>query len=82
MEAANVPNHQNQIPEQAGMTPEIIEKLQEKATVLTQERKRRGRNVPDELMPQDYIKNFKTLASHAVSIVDRDEIGFYSEKTL
>jgi hypothetical protein len=30
-----------------GMTAEIIEKLQEKATVLTQERKKRGKTVPE-----------------------------------
>jgi hypothetical protein len=29
------------------MTAEIIEKLQEKATVLTQERKKRGKTVPE-----------------------------------
>jgi pre-mRNA-processing factor 19 len=30
-----------------GMTAEIIDKLQEKATVLTQERKKRGKTVPE-----------------------------------
>ncbi len=63
MEAANVPN---QPIEQAGMTEEIIQKLQDKATVLTQERKRRGRNIPEDLMPHEYIRNFKTVASHPV----------------
>ena len=29
------------------MTAEIIEKLQEKATILTQERKKRGKTVPE-----------------------------------
>jgi hypothetical protein len=29
------------------MTAEIIDKLQEKATVLTQERKKRGKTVPE-----------------------------------
>lgn len=64
MEAANVPN---QPLEQAGMTPDVIEKLLDKATILTRERKRRGRNIPEELMSQDYIKNFRTFASHPVS---------------
>lgn len=52
--------------EQAGMTPEVIKKLQDKATVLTQERKKRGRTVPEELFTQDQIRNFMILASHPV----------------
>ncbi|XP_058797972.1 pre-mRNA-processing factor 19-like [Phymastichus coffea] len=50
--------------EEAGITDDIIQKLQEKATVLTQERKRRGRSVPEDLLSQDAIKSFQTLASH------------------
>lgn len=65
MEAAGVPN---QPTEEAGITEEIIKKLQEKATVLTQERKKRGRTVPEDLMDQESLKLFKTLASHPVSI--------------
>lgn len=54
--------------EQAGMSAEVIEKLQDKATVLTQERKKRGRTVPEELVTQDQLKTFLTTASHPVSI--------------
>lgn len=54
--------------EQAGMTPEIIQKLQDKATVLTQERKKRGRTVPEDLVAHETVRNFHTLASHPVSI--------------
>lgn len=50
--------------EQAGMTAEVIQKLQDKATVLTQERKKRGRTVPEELMSADRIRAFMTVASH------------------
>jgi pre-mRNA-processing factor 19 len=64
MEAAGVPN---QPTEEAGITDEIIKKLQEKATVLTQERKKRGRTVPEDLIDQESLKGFKTLASHPVS---------------
>lgn len=53
--------------EQTGMTPEIIEKLQEKATVLTEERRNRGRTLPKDLVVPDQIKNFKILASHPVN---------------
>uniref|UniRef100_A0A0V0G7K8 Pre-mRNA-processing factor 19 n=3 Tax=Triatominae TaxID=70999 RepID=A0A0V0G7K8_TRIDM len=54
----------NQPTEQAGMSAEVIQKLQDKATVLTQERKKRGRTVPEDLVPQETIRNFKTVASH------------------
>ncbi|XP_043279544.1 pre-mRNA-processing factor 19-like [Venturia canescens] len=50
--------------EQAGITDDVIQKLQEKATVLTQERKRRGRSIPEDLLPQENIRAFQTLASH------------------
>lgn len=53
--------------EQTGMTQEIIEKLQEKATVLTDERRNRGRTLPKDLIVPDQIRNFKILASHPVS---------------
>ncbi|XP_034251820.1 pre-mRNA-processing factor 19 [Thrips palmi] len=50
--------------EQAGMTAEVIQKLQEKATVLTQERKKRGRTVPEDLIGVDAIRGFHTISSH------------------
>ncbi|XP_017836758.2 pre-mRNA-processing factor 19 [Drosophila busckii] len=50
--------------EQAGMNPEVIQKLQDKATVLTQERKKRGRTVPEELVTLEQVKSFLTVASH------------------
>lgn len=56
----------NQPTEQAGMTAEVIQKLQDKATVLTQERKKRGRTVPEELTTQEDLRSFRTLASHPV----------------
>jgi len=71
MEAAGVPN---QPTEEAGITDEIIKKLQEKATLLTQERKKRGRTVPEDLMDQESLKAFKTLASHPVSSISCDFI--------
>ncbi|KAL1141011.1 hypothetical protein AAG570_000937 [Ranatra chinensis] len=54
----------NQPTEQAGMSAEVIQKLQDKATVLTQERKKRGRTVPEDLVPHDTIRNYRTVASH------------------
>lgn len=53
--------------EQAGMTQEVIQKLQDKATVLTQERKKRGRTVPEDLITQEQIRGFMLLSSHPVS---------------
>lgn len=73
MEAAGVPN---QPTEEAGITDEIIKKLQEKATVLTQERKKRGRTVPEDLIDQESLKGFKTLASHPVCNISKKNRSF------
>lgn len=54
--------------EQAGMTTEVIQKLLAKAQVLTQERKRRGKMVPEDLATQENVKVFRTLASHPVRL--------------
>lgn len=54
--------------EQAGMTPEVIQKLQDKATVLTQERKRRGRTVPEDLVTQENIRAFTRTYTNPVII--------------
>lgn len=51
--------------EQTGMTADIIDKLQEKATILTEERRNRGRTLPKDLVTSDQIRGFKILASHA-----------------
>merc|ERR1711892_1234083 len=50
--------------EASGMTGDIVEKLQEKATVLTQERKRRGKTVPEDLCTAEKIKEFVSQSSH------------------
>lgn len=50
--------------EATGMTGDIVEKLQEKATVLTQERKRRGKTVPEDLCTAEKIKEFVSQSSH------------------
>ncbi|CAH0702087.1 unnamed protein product [Spodoptera exigua] len=47
-----------------GMSSEVVSRLQERATALTQERKRRGRTVPEGLLAPDQIRAFLTLASH------------------
>lgn len=49
------------------MSSEVVSRLQERATALTQERKRRGRTVPEGLLAPDQIRSFLTLASHPVS---------------
>uniref|UniRef100_A0A8C7MK81 Pre-mRNA-processing factor 19 n=1 Tax=Oncorhynchus kisutch TaxID=8019 RepID=A0A8C7MK81_ONCKI len=48
-----------------GMTPEIIQKLQDKATVLTTERKKRGKTVPEELVRAEDLSKYRQVASHA-----------------
>lgn len=49
------------------MSDEVIQKLQDKATVLTQERKKSARTVPEDLTTPDALRGFRTLASHPVS---------------
>lgn len=51
------------------MTPDIISQLQDKATVLTQERKRRGKTMPEGLATAEAVKGYKTLASHPVMMI-------------
>lgn len=51
----------------AGMSGAVVARLQERATALTQERKRRGRTVPEGLLSHEQIRAFNTLASHPVS---------------
>ncbi|KPP60815.1 hypothetical protein Z043_121150, partial [Scleropages formosus] len=53
-----------EISEQVGMTPEIIQKLQDKATVLTTERKKRGKTVPEELVRAEDLSKYRQVASH------------------
>ncbi|XP_064193840.1 pre-mRNA-processing factor 19 [Anguilla rostrata] len=54
-----------EVSEQVGMTPEVIQKLQDKATVLTTERKKRGKTVPEELVRAEDLSKYRQVASHA-----------------
>lgn len=58
--------------ELVGMAPIVIQKLQDRATVLTAERKKRGRSIPEDLAKPEDIKAFKTIQSqtsiHASSV--------------
>jgi len=55
---------QQESQEVTGITEEIVEKLQEKATVLTQERKKRGKTVPEGLCSADSMRQFSVKSSH------------------
>lgn len=46
------------------MTEEILHKLMETATQLTAERKKRGKKVPEGLMPAESISSYKQIGSH------------------
>jgi pre-mRNA-processing factor 19 len=63
-QAMEVTSSGEQAIEATGMTQEIVDKLQEKAKVLTGERKKRGKTVPEDLVSAEDIRTFKTLASH------------------
>ncbi|XP_070571995.1 pre-mRNA-processing factor 19-like [Ptychodera flava] len=49
---------------EVGMTDEVILKLQDKAQLLTAERKKRGKKVPEELVGSEDIRNYQQQSSH------------------
>lgn len=51
-------------PAEIGMSDEILQKLQDKATELTSERRKRGKKLPEDLAPADDIQSYKQIASH------------------
>lgn len=50
--------------EPIGLSEDVIQKLLDKAGVLTSERKKRGKRVPEDLASSDDIRNFQQVASH------------------
>nr|XP_046164316.1 pre-mRNA-processing factor 19-like isoform X3 [Oncorhynchus gorbuscha] len=56
-----------EVSEQVGMIPEIIQKLQDKATVLTMERKKRGKTVPEELVRTEDLSKYRQ-GLHSASV--------------
>ncbi|KAI5697678.1 hypothetical protein M8J75_014000 [Diaphorina citri] len=61
-EAAGTPN---QPVEQIGISEEVQAKLQDKATILTQERKKRSRAAPEDLSTADNLRAFRNVSSQA-----------------
>jgi pre-mRNA-processing factor 19 len=53
--------------EAIGISPDVHQKLQETAAVLTQERKKKGKAIPENLTTTDAIRGYRTVASHAVN---------------
>uniref|UniRef100_A0A8D8R9D0 Pre-mRNA-processing factor 19 n=1 Tax=Cacopsylla melanoneura TaxID=428564 RepID=A0A8D8R9D0_9HEMI len=51
--------------EQMGISEAVQTKLQDKATILTQERKKRSRAAPEDLSDPDQIRGFRNVASQA-----------------
>jgi pre-mRNA-processing factor 19 len=60
-----------------GLTEDVIQKLQEKASVLTQTRKQKGKKQPENLATIDDLKAFKCTASH-VGLHSASAIGILS----
>jgi len=56
------------------MSDEVLQKLQDRASMLTAERKKRGKTIPEGLASAEDIAAYKQLASHTVSFYcsDRD----------
>lgn len=64
---ASIPEETMEIKEEekeVGMTEEVLQKLQDKATELTNDRKKRGKKAPEDLTSVDDIKQFRQIASH------------------
>ena len=57
------------VTEAAGMTQDIVDKLQDKAKVLTGERRKRSKMVPEDLISPENIRSFRTVASHPGIVV-------------
>jgi pre-mRNA-processing factor 19 len=66
---AEAPERLEQVIEEAGMSDEVLQKLQDKATRLTAERKKRGKTVPDGLVTVEDIKSYRQQSSRVVSTV-------------
>ena len=47
--------------EPIGLSEEVVSKLQEKASVLTAERKKKGKRLPEDLVSTDDIRNYKQV---------------------
>ena len=47
-----------------GMTQDIVDKLVEKAKVLTGDRRKKSQMVPEDLTSPENLRAFKTIASH------------------
>ncbi|CAH8484172.1 unnamed protein product [Heterobilharzia americana] len=54
----------NQLQEEIGISEEVISTLQERASQLTAERKRRGKTVPEGLAKSRTISEYQQLANH------------------
>ena len=49
-----------------GVSQDVIKKLHDTASVLTTERKKKGKLVPEDLTQPDEIRSFRVSASHSV----------------
>jgi pre-mRNA-processing factor 19 len=58
---------QHKMHAEEGLSDNVIQKLQDKASVLTQLRKQKGKKAPDGLATSDDIKEYKCIATHSVS---------------
>jgi pre-mRNA-processing factor 19 len=57
-----------QAAEAIGISPEIHLQLQNTAALLTQERKKKGKSIPQNLVSAEAISNYQVIASHPVSV--------------
>lgn len=48
----------------SGMTAEVVRRLQEKAALLTAQRKKRGKAIPEDLAKPEELRAYRALGSH------------------
>ncbi|XP_012566859.1 pre-mRNA-processing factor 19 isoform X1 [Hydra vulgaris] len=61
---AKVEDMDSSEPIEVGMSEDVLQKLQDKATELTTERRKRGKKVPEDLTSVDDVRSFRQIASH------------------
>ncbi len=57
---------QHKLHAEEGLSDDVIQKLQDKASVLTQLRKQKGKKAPEGLASPEDIKEFKCVSTHTV----------------
>lgn len=67
MYAAETNGEQGKALVEEGISEEVSQRLQEKSSALTQQRKQKGKKLPEDLATVDDIKSLHCVGSHTVT---------------